>query len=168
MFEPQRIVTRLSPPEPARAARVCLVVSAYNEWITSKLRDGAVEAFERLAPAGSRLVEVSVPGAFELPAASAAFAERNARSTDAAVVALGCVIRGETTHDQHINTSVATALSAITVRTVVPVAFGVITANDADQAEARAGGAVGNKGAEAMEAALETIGALRAIEAGER
>ena len=80
-----------------------------------------------------------------------------------AVVALGCIISGETDHDRHIASAVATGLTMITVDTSVPVAFGVLTCRTLEQALARAGGDRGNKGAEAMAAAIETARTLRGL-----
>lgn len=144
------------------AVRVALVASAYNAWVTDRLVAGAREAFG--ARVGVReeaeLVIARVPGTFELPAGCAA-AIGSGRFD--AVVALGCVIKGETRHDEVIADAVVQGLTALTVRTGVPIGLGVLTVNSADQAEARAGGALGNKGAEAMEAALDTLGVVRML-----
>ena len=85
-----------------------------------------------------------------------------------AIVALGCVISGETTHDQYINHAVSQGLTSISVRTGVPVAFGLLTCASFGQAEARAGGEKGNKGAEAMAAALELARTVQALTDVER
>lgn len=154
-------VRTLDAEIPADAGlRVAVVVSRYNDWITSRLRDGAVEELERRHPGGHADV-IHVPGSFELPVAvGRAIATGRYR----AAVAIGCLIRGETMHDRHIATAVTTALSEIAATTGIPVAFGLLTTDSADQAEARAGGPMGNKGAEAMTAALDTIAALAAID----
>jgi 6,7-dimethyl-8-ribityllumazine synthase len=101
---------------------------------------------------------VEAPGAFELTAIAAAAIDSGAFD---GVVTLGCVIRGETDHDRYISQAVANGLTTLTIQTGVPVAFGVITANTPGQALARAGGEKGNKGAEAMDALLDAIDAMR-------
>lgn len=151
---------RGSTPDIPKAgdARVALVVSTYHGEITGVLRTGARDAFIAAGGAPDAITLIDVPGTFELPVVCAAAGRRD--DIDA-VVALGCVIRGETTHDQHINHAVAGALANLAVDLGKPVAFGVLTCNDLDQAHARAGGAKGNKGEEALHAAL---GALAAID----
>jgi 6,7-dimethyl-8-ribityllumazine synthase len=157
----------IEPDAVPRAPRVAVVVSRYNQWITDRLLDGAAEAFARLAgdaPDGDawRMESVPAPGTFELPGVAAAAL---ATGRFDAAVCLGCVIRGETSHDRHIASAVAGQIAALASADggSRPVAFGVITAENADQAEARAGGTHGNKGAEAMEAALGALAAVRAL-----
>ena len=137
-----------------------VVVSRYHAEITDHLRDGAIEFFHAHGGTEENLIVVGVPGAFELTAACAALA---GRGDVGAIVALGCVITGETTHDQYINHAVSQGLASIAVQTGVPVAFGVLTCSNFEQARARAGGDKGNKGAEAMAAALETARTIDAI-----
>ncbi|MCA9312464.1 MAG: 6,7-dimethyl-8-ribityllumazine synthase [Phycisphaerales bacterium] len=153
------VITLEPAPDEAPTA-IGLVVSRYNDWITSRLREGAVEEFTRRAGDGGRLEIATVPGTFEIPAAAAAFASR----TDIdAVVCLGCVIRGETDHDRYINDAVSHALTRISIDTGIPVTFGILTTNNPEQAEARAGGAMGNKGAEAMAAAFDIAATVQHI-----
>lgn len=142
--------------------RVAVVVAKYNAWITDRLRDGAVAELVRRLPDRGEAVVIPVPGSFELPVA-AAVAARSSRFH--AVVTLGCIIKGETTHDEVIAHAVAGQIAAIGVETGKPVVLGVLTVNTAQQAEARAGGSAGNKGAEAMSAALDTLAALAALRA---
>jgi len=137
--------------------RVAIVVSRYNDSITGPMREGAMRAFASSGGRSEDLVVIEAPGAFELPAISAAAATTGRFD---AIVALGCVIRGETSHDRHIASAVADGLTRISVETGIPVAFGVLTVDTVEQARARAGGAKGNKGEEAMHAAL---GAAQAI-----
>ena len=149
------------PPLPPDSPRLALVVSRYNGWITEQLAGGAAEAMARLAPSGSADL-YRVPGAFELVPVAATACDSGKYD---GVVCLGCVIRGETRHDEYINMSVAQGITQLSVRTGVPVSFGLLTVNEASQAEARAGGAMGNKGAEAVEAVLATIAAMRSVRA---
>jgi len=142
--------------------RVAVVVARYNAWITDRLREGAVAELARRVPDRGEAVVIPVPGSFELPVA-AAVAARSSRFH--AVVTLGCIIKGETTHDEVIAHAVAGQISAIGVETGKPVVLGVLTVNTAQQAEARAGGSAGNKGAEAMSAAIDTLAAITALRA---
>lgn len=147
----------------AVAPRIAVVVSRYNASITGRLLEGARAAFDAAGGTASRLVVVDVPGAFELPALSLA-AARMAKVDG--VLALGCIIKGETRHDEYLAYAVAQGLVDVTMRTGVPVALGVLTTENVKQAKARAGGKAGNKGAEGMEALLETIRSIRQL-AGE-
>ena len=143
---------------PARArkiaARIAIVRARWNEGITRKLEEGAVKA---AAAAGARADLFTVAGSFELPAAVALLAETG---TYDAVIPLGCLIRGETPHFDVLAHAVARALSELAITYPVAIPFGVLTCDTAAQARARAGGRQGNKGAEAVDAALELV-ALR-------
>ena len=156
---------RIEPGLPEGAPiEIAMVVSRYNEWITDRLREGAIETLDRLAGERARVTEIPAPGTFELPVLAAAAAETHRFH---AIICLGCVIRGETEHDRHIARAVAHALADLSTgsdaRRPLPVAFGIITADNAEQAEARAGGPKGNKGAEAMEAALLSLGIIHRL-----
>jgi 6,7-dimethyl-8-ribityllumazine synthase len=142
----------MKPNASAAGLRIGVAVSRYHAAITDAMRDAAIRQFADAGGGSSDLQIVSTPGAFELVAACQSLAARN--DIDA-VVAIGCVISGETTHDQYIASAVAHGLTSITVQTGVPVTFGVLTCQSMDQAKARAGGERGNKGAEAMAAAIE-------------
>jgi 6,7-dimethyl-8-ribityllumazine synthase len=145
--------TEVKPNISAAGLRIGVAVSRYHTAITDPMRDAAIRHFVDAGGARGDLRIVSTPGAFELVAACAALAARN--DIDA-VVAIGCVVSGETTHDQYIASAVAHGLTSITVQTGIPVAFGVLTCQNMAQAEARAGGDRGNKGTEAMAAAIES------------
>jgi 6,7-dimethyl-8-ribityllumazine synthase len=157
--------TELKPNISAAGLRIGIGVSRYHAPITTAMRDAAIKQFIDAGGAPDDLEIVSTPGSFELVAVCHALA---ARSDIDAVVAIGCVISGETTHDQYIASAVAHGLATITVQTGVPVTFGVLTCQTMAQAEARAGGDRGNKGAEGMAAAIEaavtikTMGRVRA------
>jgi 6,7-dimethyl-8-ribityllumazine synthase len=138
--------------------RFAIVVARWNEGITRKLLDGAVATLVKHGVADEAIDVAWVPGSFEIPLA----AHRMADSGNyAAVLCLGAVIRGETSHDQHINRAVSLAMSQIALATNVPVLFGVLTCETMEQAIHRAGGNVGNKGAECAEAALHMVGLLK-------
>ncbi|MEK6239350.1 MAG: 6,7-dimethyl-8-ribityllumazine synthase [Planctomycetales bacterium] len=133
------------------SGRFAIVVSRYNESVTGKLHQGAVECLASHGVADDAIDVAWAPGAFEIPMV----ADRMASSGRyAAVICLGAVIRGETMHDQHINRAVSDALMSISLRTGVPCLFGVLTCQSLEQAIQRSGGRKGNKGAECASAAL--------------
>ena len=140
------------PLRPAADARFALVVSRFNEAITSRLLEGARAALLEAGAAADRIAVYMVPGAFELPQAARCAAETGQYE---AIVCLGCVIRGETPHFEYISAAVAHGLMEASGETGVPVAFGVLTTDSWEQAEARAGEGRDNKGFEAAAAALE-------------
>ncbi len=145
-----------APRAPA-AGRVALVASRYNELVTARLVAGARQRLTAHGVADDRVDVIWVPGAFELPVAAQAAA---ASGQYAVIIALGCVIRGETPHFEYVAGEAARGLSAVAREHRVAVGFGVLTTETLDQATARAGGAAGNKGSEAAEAALRTADLL--------
>ena len=148
-------------PDGARRV-VGIVVSRFNGEITSRLLDGAVAELEEAGVARERIDVIKVPGAFELPLGAMALAKTRRY---ACVIALGCVIRGETPHFEYVAAEAASGLQLAALETGVPVSFGVLTCDTTEQAEARSGGERGNKGAEAARSALEmadVFGRLRA------
>lgn len=150
-----------SAPSPSDQLRVAIVVSRYNASITDRLLEGAIDEYVGRGGVREELVVLEAPGAFELPVICRT-AARSGRFD--AVVALGCLIRGQTMHDQHIAQAVAGGLIEVSNQTGIPVAFGVLTVETPHQAAARAGGAKGNKGAAAMAAAIESASVIRAFE----
>ncbi len=134
--------------------RFAIVVSRYNSMITDKIRDAAIETMTKNGVSESHFEVISVPGAWEIPLAAKWLLER--KKLDG-VVCLGCVIKGETSHDQHINREVSQALCQLSQQYQVPVSMGVLTCNNLKQAEARSGGDRGNKGVEATEAVIEMV-----------
>lgn len=145
--------------------RVAVVVSRYNETVTGRMLDGALFALTAGGVPRERIDVAWVPGAFELPLAADRLA---AGGRYAAVICLGAIIRGETSHDRHIATAVGQGIEQTARRHGVPVPFGVLTCDTLAQAIARAAGGpadgfAGNKGAECATAALEMISLLAAI-----
>ena len=131
-----------------------IVVSTYNSNITNRLKTGALETFAAAGYDADSTVVVEVPGAWEIPLAVQRLLDDD--QTDG-VVALGAVIRGETTHDQHINRAVSQALMQLMLESGKPIGLGLLTCNTMEQAIHRAGGNVGNKGAETAEAVLAML-----------
>ncbi len=140
--------------------RIALVASRFNENVVDRLVAGAVEALVARGAPRSGLELVRVPGAFDLPPVVRRIA---ASGRFDAVVALGAVIRGETAHFDFVAGECAAGLARVADETGVPVAFGVLTTENEEQALARAGGSEGNKGAEAACAAIELANLLRKL-----
>ena len=138
-----------------------IVVARYNEHITGRLLEGAIQTLTGAGTADADIDVMWVPGAFELPTIAAAAVQQRAYN---AVLCLGAVIRGETTHDQHINRAVSLQLAELSVAEGVPILFGVLTCDTLEQALHRAGGNVGNKGAECADAALRMAHLLGQLE----
>jgi 6,7-dimethyl-8-ribityllumazine synthase len=146
-------------------SRVAVVVSRYNEAVTRRLLDGAVATLTAAGLPADRIDVAWVPGSFELPCVADAMA---AGGGYAAVLCLGAIIRGETTHDQHIARAVAEGIEATARSHGLPVLFGVLTCDTLAQAYARAGGDAaagyaGNKGAECAAAAVEMVSLLGSL-----
>lgn len=133
----------------ANGLKFAIVVARFNSGITSKLLAGAREALTKAGAAGVEIFEV--PGAFELPLA----AKWLAHGGYSAIIALGAVIRGETPHFDYVAGEAARGLQQVALECNIPVAFGVLTTDTLEQAEARAGGKHGNKGYDAAMTAIE-------------
>ncbi len=135
-------------------ARFAVVVARWNGEITENLLNGALRAFTRQGVAADRVQVVRVPGAFELPLAAKKLAEGG--QVDA-VVALGCVIRGGTPHFEYVCSECTRGIGEVALTTGMPIAFGVLTTDDLQQAQDRSGDNKENKGEEAALTALEMV-----------
>jgi 6,7-dimethyl-8-ribityllumazine synthase len=144
-------------PRAPRAGRVAVLVSRYNEIVTTRLLDGARQCLRDQGVPDAQVDVIWVPGAFELGVVAEVAA---ASGRYAALVALGCVIRGETPHFEYVAGEAARGLGNVALAHRLPVGFGVLTTETQEQAMARAGGAAGNKGYEAADAALTTADVL--------
>ena len=142
-----------------------VIVSRFHENVTTRLLDGARATLRKAGIADAQVDVVWVPGAFELPVAAEVAA---ASQRYAVIVALGCVIRGETAHFEYVAGEAARGLGNVALAHQIAVGFGVLTTENEIQALARAGGVVGNKGAEAAEAALQTADAIDRLRAAPR
>lgn len=140
--------------------RIAVAVSRFNEHVTGRLLQGALGALRKHGVAEESVDVVWTPGAYDLPIAAQSLA-RSGRYD--AVVCLGCVIRGETTHDRYVALGAVTGLMQVMLESSLPVTFGVLTTQTMEQAEARSGGTHGNKGEDAALAALEMASVLRQI-----
>lgn len=144
----------------AHGMRVAVVAALFNDQITRPLCDGAVQQARTQGVADTDIDIFWVPGAFEVPLILQRLGETGAYD---AMCAIGAVVRGDTPHFDFVAGEVSRAIMEVGLDTGTPVGFGVLTVDTLAQAEARAGGAVGNKGAEAMYAALQSAGVLRTI-----
>lgn len=141
---------------------MAVVAARWNAEITDRLASGAVAAAR---DAGASVDSFSVAGSFELPAAVAALADTGDYD---AIVPIGCLVKGDTPHFEFIAGAVARGLMELSLTYPAAVPFGVLTCNTMAQARARAGGRLGNKGAEAMEAALEMVALSQTIASSRR
>ena len=148
---------------PHPGGRYAIVASRWNPKITDVLVDGAKKALVDNGVEPERIDVVRVPGAWEIPLAAAAIAAsaREADGRTVAVIALGCVVRGDTRHYEQVADGCADALMRLQLDAQIPVANGVLAVETYADAEARAGGAMGNKGEEAALAALEMSDLLK-------
>ncbi len=142
----------------AGGLRIAVVASRFNEAVVDRLVDGAVDTLVRHGADPADISVSWVPGAWELPVVARAHA---AAGTVDAIVALGAVVRGQTPHFDYVAGEAASGCAAVQREFGIPVAFGVLTTDDWDQAQARAGGKFGNKGAEAAISAVETANLLK-------
>jgi 6,7-dimethyl-8-ribityllumazine synthase len=140
--------------------RVGVVVSRFNEFITEQLAKGALEVLEKHGCRQENIRFVKVPGAWEL-----AIAARHLAPQCDAIVALGAVVRGDTPHFDFVAGGATDGLNRVSLDTGVPVAFGLLTTDNMQQAMDRAGGKSGNKGAEAAEVAIEMANLVRDLKA---
>jgi 6,7-dimethyl-8-ribityllumazine synthase len=141
--------------------RFAIIVARWNGSLTSKLEAGALQALNEASVAKEAIEVFRVPGAFELPVAAMKAAETGLFD---AIITLGVVIRGETPHFDYVAGQAAAGIMQASMDTGIPVLFGVVTADTLEQAEARCGGSVGNKGFEAAMSAIEMANLSREME----
>ncbi len=147
----------------ATGMRIGIVVSRFNDIISTRLLEGAVDALRQRGVAAGDIDVVWVPGAFEIPIAAREIATHGGVD---AVVCLGAVIRGDTAHFEYVAGEAAQGIASVHVTTGVPATFGVLTVDTIEQASDRAGGKHGNKGAEAADAAVEMASLVRTLRRG--
>jgi len=146
----------------ARDLRFAILASRFNEFVVDALVRGALDTLRRHGASDKQVDVVRVPGAYDMPLVARRLAE--SRRYDA-IVAVGAVIRGQTAHFDYVAGECASGLARVSADTGVPVAFGVLTTETAEQAIDRAGGKAGNKGADAAASAIELVTLLRRLEA---
>lgn len=144
----------------ASGMRIGIVVARFNELVSQRLLEGAVDALVRHGADDEQITVIWVPGSFEIPIAARTLAEQGEAD---AVICLGAVIRGETAHFDYVAGEAARGVAAVHAATGVPAGFGVLTVDTLEQALDRAGGKHGNKGADAALAAVEMVNLLREL-----
>ena len=144
----------------ATGKKVAIVVSRFNEFITGKLIDGAVDTLVRHGVKEDHIDVIWVPGSFEIPAVARRIAKKKKHD---ALICLGCVIRGDTPHFDYIAAEVSKGVALVSLESDMPVLFGILTTDTIEQAIERAGTKAGNKGADAAMGAIELIDLYRQI-----
>ena len=160
--QPQGPLKGLVGSPQGEGIRVGIAAARFNGRVTELLVEGAMAKLESAGVKPEDITLAWAPGAFELPLLSQAMADAGAD----AVICLGAVIRGETSHYDFVAGECAAGIQRVALDADIPVIFGVVTTDDVDQALARAGGGHGNKGTEAADAALEMIDVLRQVSRG--
>ena len=145
----------------AKGMRVGIVAARFNEFITSRLVDGALDGLKRHETAEADIQIAWVPGAFEIPLIASKMAKSGKYD---AVICLGAVIRGSTSHYDYVCSEVSKGIAAVSLETGVPVMFGVLTTDTIEQAIERAGTKAGNKGFACAEGAIEMVNLIRSME----
>lgn len=144
----------------AKGLKFAIVVSRFNDFITSKLLDGAVDALLRHGAKDEDIEVVKVPGSFEIPLAAKKMA---LKGTYNAIICIGTVIRGATPHFEYVAAEVSKGIASVSLETGVPIAFGIITSDTIEQAVERAGAKSGNKGFDAAITAIEMAQVLKKL-----
>jgi len=146
----------------ATGLKVGLLVSRFNSFISDRLLEGAVDALLRHGAVDANLTVVRVPGAFELPIAAKKMVDTGKYD---AIICLGAVIRGATPHFDYVSAEVSKGIASVSLDSGVPVAFGVLTTDNIEQAVERAGTKSGNKGFEAAVSTIEMVNLFKAMDA---
>jgi len=134
--------------------KIAVITAAWNQEITFAMRDACIATLNEFDCPDENIINIEVPGAFELPSAAKMLLANHKLD---AVICIGCIIRGETKHDEYISSAVASGIMTLSIASGKPVIFGVLTPNDKQQALDRAGGKYGNKGVEAAHTAIRMI-----------
>jgi len=143
-----------------KGLKFSIIVSRFNDFINSKLLDGALDALKRHGVKDADIELVRVPGAFEIPIVAQRLAEKK---TSDAIICLGAVIRGATPHFDYVASEVSKGIAQVSLATGVPIAFGVLTTDTIEQAVERAGTKSGNKGWDVAISAIEMVQVLKQI-----
>jgi 6,7-dimethyl-8-ribityllumazine synthase len=145
----------------AKGITVAIVVSRFNDFISQRLLDGALDALKRHGASDDKMTIVRVPGAFEIPVMA-----KRLSSDDRfdCVICLGAVIRGATPHFEYISAQVARGIASVALESRIPIAFGIITSDTLEQAIERAGAKSGNKGWDAAVSAMEMVSLFKVLD----
>jgi 6,7-dimethyl-8-ribityllumazine synthase len=147
----------------AKGLKFGIVLSRFNNFISERLLEGALDALRRSGAEEGDCVVARVPGAFEIPLAAKKMAKGKRYD---AVICLGCVIRGATPHFEYIATEVTKGIASLTLESEIPISFGILITDSIEQAIERAGTKVGNKGFDAAMSAIEMVNLLKEIGKG--
>jgi len=141
--------------------KIGIVVARFNDFFSGRLLEGALDALVRHGVADSHITVARVPGAFEIPLAASRMAGSGQHH---AIITLGVIVRGETPHFEYVSAEAAKGVAQVSLKSGVPVIFGVVTADTLEQAVERSGSKAGNKGFEAAEAAIEMANLSRLLD----
>ena len=144
----------------AGSGKFCIIISRFNDFIGSKLLEGALDELKRSGVNQENIDIVKVPGAFEIPVISMKCAKTNKYD---AIIALGAIIKGSTQHFEYVSAELSKGIAQVSMQTGVPVMFGVLTTENLEQAIERAGTKAGNKGSEAARGAIEMANLIKEI-----
>lgn len=144
----------------ARGLRFGIVVSRFNDFISSKLLDGALDALTRSGARGEDIEIAKVPGSFEIPLVAKRMAQTKRYD---AIICLGAIIRGATPHFEYLSAEVTKGIAQTSLELIFPIAYGIITADTLEQAIERAGTKSGNKGWDAALSAIETVNLFKSL-----
>ncbi|HBF43418.1 MAG TPA: 6,7-dimethyl-8-ribityllumazine synthase [Desulfobacteraceae bacterium] len=145
----------------AEGFRFAVIVSRFNDFVCSRLAEGAIDALKRHGAVDEKIMLIKVPGAFEMPLVAKKLAESDRYD---AVICLGAVIRGATPHFEYVASEVSKGIANVALESGLPVTFGVLTTDNLEQAIERAGSKSGNKGYEAAVAAIEMVNLFKELE----
>jgi len=145
----------------AEGFRFAIIVSRFNDFISSKLVEGAMDALKRHGVDEKKVSLIKVPGSFELPATAKRLAKNDKYD---AIICLGAVIRGATPHFDYIAAEVSKGIASVALESNIPVTFGVLTTDNLEQAIERAGSKIGNKGWDAAVSAMEMVNLFKVLE----
>ena len=154
------MVNTLSGNLVAENQKFCIIVSRFNEFITSKLLSGAIDELVRHGALEENITVAWVPGAFEIPVLAKKLAKSGKYD---ALIALGAVIKGSTPHFDFVSAEVSKGVACVSLETEIPVIFGVLTTDNIEQAIERAGTKAGNKGADAAKSAIEMVNIMKLV-----
>ncbi len=140
--------------------KFCIILSRFNDFIGSKLLEGAIDELKRHGVTNENIDIVKVPGAFEIPVTAQKFAQSGKYN---AIITLGAVIRGATAHFDYVSAEVSKGIAQVSLQTGIPVIFGILTTDNIEQAIERAGTKAGNKGSEAAKSAIEMANLLKLV-----
>lgn len=140
--------------------KFCIIISRFNEFITSKLLSGAIDELTRHGAKEENITVVWTPGAFEIPVVAKKVAKTNKYD---AIITLGAVIKGSTPHFDFVSAEVSKGVAAVSLETEIPIIFGVLTTDNIEQAIERAGTKAGNKGSDAAKSAIEMVNVMKLV-----